>query len=162
MTTWPRPCRWKVRPGRSPQPELLSSPRSELRGASTGTAELPADVTLTAVGDHKATFQMDGQGYATDVKLEGVYNLYNAAAALAVVRAVMQDNAAASKATAAANACAVSADELIAAVSARHAGFRPWRGHRRQRFPGRTAAGQEPDGLPPLARHASTRPTRTP
>ena len=66
---------------------------------------------------HKATFQMDGQGYATDVKLEGVYNLYNAAAALAVVRAVMQDNAAASKATAAANACAVSADELIAAVS---------------------------------------------
>ena len=29
----------------------------------------------------------------------------------------MQDNAAASKATAAANACAVSADELIAAVS---------------------------------------------
>ena len=26
---------------------------------------------------------MDGQGYATDVKLEGVYNLYNAAAALA-------------------------------------------------------------------------------
>ena len=91
------------------------SPRSELRGASAGTAELPADVTLTAVGDHKATFQMDGQGYATDVKLEGVYNLYNAAAALAVVRAVMQDNAAASKATAATNACAVSADELIAA-----------------------------------------------
>ena len=68
------------------------SPRSGLRGASAGMAELPADVTLTAVGDHKA-------------------------AALAVVRAVMQDNAAASKATAATNACAVSADELIAAVS---------------------------------------------
>lgn len=98
----------------------LSPLRGQLpseRGASAGTAELPADVTLTAVGDHKATFQMDSQDYATDVKLEGVYNLYNAAAALAVVRAVMQDNAAASKATAAANACAVSADELIAAVS---------------------------------------------
>ena len=103
--------------GPLPSARTPLSPRSELRGASTGTAELPADVTLTAVGDHKATFQMDGQGYATDVKLEGVYNLYNAAAALAVVRAVMQDNAAASKATAAANACAVSADELIAAVS---------------------------------------------
>ena len=76
-----------------------------------------ARTPLSPRGDHKATFQMDGQGYATDVKLEGVYNLYNAAAALAVVRAVMQDNAAASKATAAANACAVSADELIAAVS---------------------------------------------
>ncbi|OIN61530.1 Mur ligase family protein [Bifidobacterium longum] len=102
----------------------VSTPLSPLRGqlpsereAAADTAELPADVTLTAVGDHKATFQMDGQDYATDVKLEGVYNLYNAAAALAVVRAVMQDNAAASKATAAANACAVSADELIAAVS---------------------------------------------
>ena len=103
--------------GPLPSARTPLSPRSELRGASAGTAELPADVTLTAVGDHKATFQMDGQGYATDVKLEGVYNLYNAAAALAVVRAVMQDNAAASKATAAANACAVSADELIAAVS---------------------------------------------
>ncbi len=98
----------------------LSPLRGQLpseREAAADTAELPADVTLTAVGDHKATFQMDGQDYATDVKLEGVYNLYNAAAALAVVRAVMQDNAAASKATAAANACAVSADELIAAVS---------------------------------------------
>lgn len=94
-----------------------AGPLPSEREAAAGTAELPADVTLTAVGDHKATFQMDGQDYATDVKLEGVYNLYNAAAALAVVRAVMQDNAAASKATAAANACAVSADELIAAVS---------------------------------------------
>ena len=73
--------------GPLPSARTPLSPRSELRGASTGTAELPADVTLTAVGDHKATFQMDGQGSA------------------------------ASKATAAANACAVSADELIAAVS---------------------------------------------
>ena len=82
-----------------------------------GPDALPADVTLRAVGDHRATFAIDGETYETAVKLEGVYNLYNAAAALAVVRAVMQDNAAASKATAAANACAVSADELIAAVS---------------------------------------------
>ncbi len=77
--------------GPLPSARTPLSPRSELRGASAGTAELPADVTLTAVGDHKATFQMDGQGYATDVKLEGVYNLYNAAAALALVRAVAAD-----------------------------------------------------------------------
>ena len=49
---------------------------------------LPADVTLTAVGDHRATFLMDGAEHATSVRLEGVYNLYNAAAALAVTRAV--------------------------------------------------------------------------
>lgn len=77
----------------------------------------PADVTLAAVGDHEATFRMDGHDYSTAVKLEGVYNLYNAAAALAVVRAVMRDTAAAAKARTSANACAVSADELIAAVS---------------------------------------------
>lgn len=52
---------------------------------------LPADVTLLAVGDHRASFGIDGETYETAVKLEGVYNLYNAAAALAVVRAVVSD-----------------------------------------------------------------------
>ncbi|MBT1161981.1 Mur ligase family protein [Bifidobacterium sp. SO1] len=54
---------------------------------------LPADVTLTRVGDHEADFLIAGetQPRTTSVKLEGVYNLYNAAAALAVVRAVVAD-----------------------------------------------------------------------
>lgn len=59
---------------------------------NTASAErLPADVTLLAVGDHRASFSIDGETYETGVKLEGVYNLYNAAAALAVVRAVVAD-----------------------------------------------------------------------
>ena len=53
--------------------------------------QLPADVTLLAVGDHRARFGIDGETYETGVRLEGVYNLYNAAAALAVVRAVVAD-----------------------------------------------------------------------
>lgn len=52
---------------------------------------VPADVTLTAVGDHQATFHIDGADASTPVRLEGVYNLYNAAAALTVVRAVLDD-----------------------------------------------------------------------
>lgn len=48
-------------------------------------------MTLLAVGDHRASFGIDGETYETGVKLEGVYNLYNAAAALAVVRAVVAD-----------------------------------------------------------------------
>ena len=52
---------------------------------------LPADVTLMAVGDHQAMFRIDGADLTTPVRLEGVYNLYNAAAALAVVRAVLTD-----------------------------------------------------------------------
>lgn len=50
-----------------------------------------ADVMLTGVGDHRAQIVIDGDEYDTDVKLEGVYNLYNAAAALAIVRAIQRD-----------------------------------------------------------------------
>ncbi|MBW3093137.1 DUF1727 domain-containing protein [Bifidobacterium sp. 82T10] len=55
--------------------------------------QLPADVTLTRVGDHEADFLFAGESRprSTTVRLEGVYNLYNAAAALAVVRAVQAD-----------------------------------------------------------------------
>lgn len=52
-----------------------------------------ADVTLTRVGDHHATFLFDGRTWATDVRLEGLYNLFNAAAALALVRSVIRDAA---------------------------------------------------------------------
>ena len=51
--------------------------------------EATADVTLTRVGNHEADFLIDGRAVHTAVKLEGVYNLFNAAAALATVRAVM-------------------------------------------------------------------------
>ena len=50
-----------------------------------------ADVTLTAVGDHTASFLIDGEVHDVSMRLEGVYNLYNAAAAMAVVRAVERD-----------------------------------------------------------------------
>lgn len=69
--------------------ETVSSPTS----AAAPDAEEPsqrADVVLNAVGDHEAEFIMDDAEFETTVKLEGVYNLFNAAAALAVVRAVMQ------------------------------------------------------------------------
>ncbi len=87
--------------------ELASDPADSAPSAShdgqTGTLEPGskshaarggrprADVTLTAVDGHAATFAMDGGEYAGTLRLEGVYNLYNAAAALAVARAVMED-----------------------------------------------------------------------
>lgn len=64
---------------------------AEKSGDAAISEQLPADVTLLAVGDHRASFGIDGETYETAVKLEGVYNLYNAAAALAVVRAVVAD-----------------------------------------------------------------------
>lgn len=63
--------------------------QTQAGGAAAG--EHCADVTLVEVRDHAATFLMDGHNHDTDVKLEGVYNLYNAAAALALVRAVAAD-----------------------------------------------------------------------
>lgn len=64
---------------------------AEQSGDAAIAEQLPADVTLLAVGDHRASFGIDGETYETGVRLEGVYNLYNAAAALAVVRAVVAD-----------------------------------------------------------------------
>lgn len=49
------------------------------------------DVVLTKVDGHTATYLIDDQEYSKTLRLEGVYNLYNAAAALTLVRAVMRD-----------------------------------------------------------------------
>jgi UDP-N-acetylmuramyl tripeptide synthase len=50
---------------------------------------LPADVTLAGVHEHSADFILDGQNHSTSVRVSGIYNLFNAAAALCVVRAVI-------------------------------------------------------------------------
>ena len=49
----------------------------------------PADVTLVDLGDHSAVFAIDGDQYATGLKLEGLYNTFNAASALATVRMIL-------------------------------------------------------------------------
>ncbi|QIM18574.1 DUF1727 domain-containing protein [Leucobacter coleopterorum] len=49
-----------------------------------------ADVTLIELGDHEAVFRIDGEDLRTDLKLEGLYNIFNAAAALSTVRMLMQ------------------------------------------------------------------------
>ena len=132
--------------GPLPSARTPLSPRSELRGASTGTAELPADVTLTAVGDHKATFQMDGQATPPTSSLKRL-------------QPVQRGRRARCGTCGDARQCrriqGHRRSQRLRRVRRRayrrrfprHAGFRPWRGHRRQRFPGRTAAGQEPDGF---------------
>lgn len=49
---------------------------------------LPADVTLESIGD-KSTFSFDGRSVTTSLQLEGAYNIFNAAAAITLARAVM-------------------------------------------------------------------------
>lgn len=50
-----------------------------------------ADVTLVAFNTDGAAFTVGKENHTTPLKLKGIYNIYNSAAALALVRAVMPD-----------------------------------------------------------------------
>ena len=52
-----------------------------------------ADVVLAKVDGNKADFLIDGHRKTTSVKLRGVYNVFNAAAASTIVRAILADAA---------------------------------------------------------------------
>ncbi len=65
----------------------------DMHGSNEHTRDTPdADVVLKSIGDgDKATFIIDDRNVSTQLKLQGVYNIYNAAAALAVARMVIGD-----------------------------------------------------------------------
>jgi UDP-N-acetylmuramyl tripeptide synthase len=54
-------------------------------------AQVPADVTLDSFSDNRASFTLGTTHMEVSLKLNGIYNVYNAAAALAVVRSVLKD-----------------------------------------------------------------------
>ncbi|MEJ6489986.1 MurT ligase domain-containing protein [Leucobacter sp. USCH14] len=74
-----------------------------------------ADVMLLEIGDHEAVFGIDDEEYRTSLKLEGLYNTFNAASALALVRQVL-DAGPFVPSTTEGRAAATNA-ELIAALS---------------------------------------------
>ena len=82
-------------------------PTREIEGA--------ADVTLTELGDHEATFLIDGETYRTGLKLEGLYNTFNAAAALSTVRMVLEHGPLTDRVTSARPAATI--PELIHALA---------------------------------------------
>ncbi|TLP79861.1 Mur ligase family protein [Nesterenkonia sphaerica] len=65
----------------------------ELHGAEPAAAgALPeADVLLTGLGTQQGTFRLGDEEITTDLTVNGAYNTYNAAAALALVRLVLGD-----------------------------------------------------------------------
>lgn len=71
--------------------DLLSTFPSDdnLRGGTKPSDTITADVILTKFSGNSATFQIGGQHVTTPLKLTGIYNVYNAAAALALVRAIV-------------------------------------------------------------------------
>ena len=62
----------------------------EMRGGIVAKATLPeADVTLTAFSGTSATFDLAGVERVGEINLYGIYNIFNAAGAMALTRAVM-------------------------------------------------------------------------
>jgi UDP-N-acetylmuramyl tripeptide synthase len=49
------------------------------------------DVELASFSDRKATFQINQKKYSTGMRISGAHNLFNAAGAIAIVRAVLGD-----------------------------------------------------------------------
>ncbi len=74
--------------------ELLPTFPSDdlLHGGSNRLATAHADVTLKKFADPTATFTIDGKDVTTPLKLNGIYNVYNAAAALTLVRSILGDS----------------------------------------------------------------------
>jgi UDP-N-acetylmuramyl tripeptide synthase len=58
---------------------------------SNKKSSIPADVILSKFSDNLASFIIDGKTVSTELKLTGVYNVFNAAAALTLVRAIIGD-----------------------------------------------------------------------
>jgi len=60
-----------------------------LRGGTTTTTNVNADVVLNRLSVDKAEFIIDSKAQRTNLKLNGIYNVFNAAAALTLVRAIV-------------------------------------------------------------------------
>ncbi len=64
----------------------------ELHGAASAPVNLPqADVLLLSTQDNTHTFKIAGVPYDTSLKVNGAYNISNAAGALALARAIIPD-----------------------------------------------------------------------
>lgn len=60
-------------------------------GRSASKNSLPATVTLNSIDDDTAEFEINNKKYQTNLQLRGVYNIYNAAAAMAATLAIQKD-----------------------------------------------------------------------
>lgn len=88
-------------------------------------ASLPADVLLTGVETGFASLSMDGTVRRTSMRVSGVYNMFNAAGALVVARAVVADASRVVNGEAAGAAVASGADAGAKAAAADHATLSP-------------------------------------
>ena len=73
--------------------ELMPTDDALKTGQAQANQTAPADVLLTDIDKQTATFQIGNAKHAVRMRLNGVYNLLNAAAALSLVRQIMREKA---------------------------------------------------------------------
>lgn len=73
--------------------ELMPTDDALKTGQAQANQTAPADVLLADIDKQTAAFQIDGAKHAVRMRLNGVYNLLNAAAALSLVRQIMGEKA---------------------------------------------------------------------
>lgn len=71
-----------------PNDDELKSQKSQIKSAAK---HIHAASTLEKIADNQATFTLNGKNITTPMQLRGVYNLFNAAAALALVSDIIGD-----------------------------------------------------------------------
>lgn len=78
--------------GLSPELTKLFPSDDDMRSGKVAVAtQIEADVVLDQLNDQEAQFIIDGKSVLVTLRLQGVYNIFNAAAALALARAVLGD-----------------------------------------------------------------------
>lgn len=75
--------------GLSPKLIKLFPSDDDLHGNAESSSNLPVDVELLNFDNDKAAFRLGNKKVVTPLKLNGIYNIFNAAAALALVRAII-------------------------------------------------------------------------
>lgn len=73
--------------------ELMPTDDALKTGHAQANQTAPADVLLTDINRQTATFQIDDAKHTVQMRLNGVYNLLNAAAALSLVRQITGEKA---------------------------------------------------------------------
>lgn len=73
--------------------ELMPTDDALKTGHAQANQTAPADVLLADINKQTATFQIDNAKHTVRMRLNGVYNLLNAAAALSLVRQIMREKA---------------------------------------------------------------------
>lgn len=79
--------------GLSPQVAAAFPSDDDMRSSTVASSQsqASADVVLTSFAEDKAQFTFNDHTVTTSLQLQGSYNVYNAAAALALVRAIVGD-----------------------------------------------------------------------